>query len=62
MDKLVLSCYNLIEERLLEREEFAKKRWADVTIRDNFVFSKTMEQYCDLYRQLLELIFNVKIR
>ena len=27
----------------MEREVIAKKRWSDATIRDNFVFSKTME-------------------
>lgn len=46
----------------MEREIIAKKRWSDATIRDNFVFSKTMEMYSDLCRQLLELILNLKIR
>lgn len=46
----------------MEREVIAKKRWFDATIRDNFVFSKTMEMYSDLCRQLLELILNIKIR
>ena len=46
----------------MEREVIAKKRWFDATIRDNFVFSKTMEMYSDLCRQLLELILNLKIR
>ncbi len=46
----------------MEREVIAKKRWSDATIRDNFVFSKTMEMYSDLCRRLLELILNLKIR
>ena len=46
----------------MEREVIAKKRWSDATIRDNFVFSKTMEMYSDLCCQLLELILNLKIR
>ena len=46
----------------MEREVIAKKRWSDATIRDNFVFSKTMEMYSDLCRQLLEFILNFKIR
>ena len=45
----------------MEREVIANKRWIDATIRDNFVFSKTMEMYTDLCRQLLELILNLKI-
>ena len=39
----------------------AEARWAEATIRDNFVFSKTMELYPDLCRRLLELILNIKI-
>ena len=45
----------------MRREVIAKKRWTDATIRDNFVFSKTMELHSDLCRQLLELILNLKI-
>lgn len=40
----------------------AETKWANATIQDNFVFSKTMELYPDLCRQLLELILNVKIK
>lgn len=46
----------------MERELIAKKRWFDASIRDNFVFSKTMELYPDLCRQLLEFILHIKIR
>lgn len=37
-------------------------KWTNATIRDNFVFSKTMELYPDLCRRLLELILNIKIK
>ena len=37
-------------------------KWTNATIRDNFVFSKTMELYPDLCRHLLELILNIKIK
>ena len=37
-------------------------QWHDATIRDNFVFGKTMELYPDLCRQLLELILDIKIK
>ena len=42
-------------------EQIAETRWANATIRDNFVFGKTMELYPDLCRRLLELILNVRI-
>ena len=38
------------------------KQWHDATIRNNFVFGKTMELYPDLCRQLLELILDIKIK
>lgn len=40
----------------------AKNLWLNATIRDNFVFSKTMELYPDLCRQLLEQILKIKIK
>lgn len=46
----------------MERELIAKKRWFDASIRDNFVFSKTMELYPHLCQQLLEFILHIKIR
>ncbi|MBR1647439.1 MAG: Rpn family recombination-promoting nuclease/putative transposase [Selenomonadaceae bacterium] len=36
-------------------------KWESLTIRDNFIFSKTMESEPDLCRYLLELILRVKI-
>ena len=44
------------------REQLADKQWHDATIRDNFVFGKTMELYPNLCRQLLELILDIKIK
>ena len=40
----------------------AKNLWLNATIRDNFVFSKTMELHPDLCRQLLEQILKIKIK
>ena len=40
----------------------AETKWANATIQDNFIFSKTMELYPDLCRQLLELILDIKIK
>lgn len=37
-------------------------KWETLTIRDNFIFSKTMEFAPDLCRQLLEMILHVKIK
>ena len=45
----------------MEREVIANKRWIDATIRDNFVFGRTMELYPDICRRLLEIILNVEI-
>lgn len=39
-----------------------ENKWANATIQDNFIFSKTMELYPDLCRQLLELILDIKIK
>ncbi len=43
-------------------ERTAETKWANATIQDNFVFSKTMELYPDLCRQLLELILGIRIK
>ena len=39
-----------------------ENKWANATIQDNFIFSKTMELYPDLCRQLLELILDIPIK
>ena len=43
-------------------KDILAKKWLNVSIKDNFIFGKTMELYPDLCRQLLELILNVKIK
>ena len=45
----------------MANKQFANQ-WHDATIRDNFVFGKTMELYPDLCRQLLEWILDIKIK
>ena len=37
------------------------KQWKDLTIRDNFIFSKTMEMNPCLCKKLLEEILRIKI-
>ncbi len=44
-----------------EREAIARKKWEESTIRDNFVFGKTMEMNPDLCQTLLEYILKTKI-
>ena len=39
-----------------------KKDWDSVTIKDNFIFGKTMEMNPEICRQLLEKILNIKIK
>ena len=41
-------------------QQLIEKQWQAATIKDNFLFGKTMELYPDLCRRLLELILNVK--
>jgi len=41
---------------------FVEQKWLDASIKDNFIFGKTMELYPDLCRQLIELILNIKIK
>ena len=40
----------------------AETKWANATIQDNFIFSKTMELFPELCRQLLELILDINIK
>ena len=46
----------------MKDEQFFYAQWETLTIRDNFIFSKTMESAPDLCRQLLEMILHVKIK
>ena len=43
-------------------EQKLYEKWQSLTIRDNFIFSKVMEEYPDICRRLLEKILNVKIK
>ena len=38
-----------------------QKQWLDASFNDNFVFSKTLELFPDICKQIIELILNVKI-
>ena len=39
-----------------------EKLWAEATIRNNFIFSRTMEMFPDICRELLEIILHIKIK
>ena len=39
-----------------------ENQWDNATIKNNFIFSKTMEMFPNLCRQLLEFILNMKIK
>ena len=47
---------------MTEIEKKLYEKWQSLTIRDNFIFSKVMEEYPDICRRLLEKILNVKIK
>lgn len=42
-------------------QQLIDKQWQNASIKDNFIFGKTMELYPNLCRHLLELILSVKI-
>lgn len=46
----------------MSREKSGKKDWNSATIKDNFIFGRTMEMNPELCRQLLEKILKIKIR
>ena len=39
-----------------------EQKWQNATIRDNFIFSKTLEMYPDICQSLIEKILNIKIK
>lgn len=41
--------------------ELIEKKWRDSTFKDNFVFSKTLELFSDLCKELLEIILQFNI-
>ena len=42
-------------------EKFLEQKWQSLTIQDNFIFSRVMEENPDLCQQMIEMILNVKI-
>ena len=38
-----------------------QRAWEEATIQNNFIFSKTMEMYPELCKQLIEMILKIKI-
>ena len=46
----------------MSTKNITEKYWPNATIRNNFIFGKTIELYPDLCRRLLEIILNTKIR
>jgi len=46
----------------MTRKDILEKQWHNTTIKDNFIFGRTMEMYPDLCRYLLELILHMKIK
>lgn len=41
---------------------FLNQKWLNLTFKDNFIFSKTLELYPELCKQLLELILQINIK
>ena len=46
----------------MTNEEKILQKWDSLTIKDNFIFGKTMEVNADLCRRLIEQILNIKIK
>lgn len=46
----------------MTNEEKVLQKWEKLTIKDNFIFGKTMEVNSDLCRRLIEQILNIKIK
>ena len=42
-------------------KDFIKRKWDDASFNDNFIFSKTLELFPDICKQIIELILNVKV-
>ena len=38
-----------------------QKQWQDASFNDNFIFSKTLELFPDICKQIIELILNIKV-
>ena len=58
------SCFviKLNRGETMTNKKSIEKKWLNASIKDNFIFGKTMELYPDLCCKLLELILNIKIK
>lgn len=45
----------------MANQDSIQKQWNAVSFNDNFVFSKTLELFPDICKQVIELIFNVRV-
>ena len=52
---------NSVTKRTFSELKAALRRWHKLTIRDNFLFQKTMQEYPELCKKLCELIIGRKI-
>ena len=43
-------------------KNYVSKKWRDATIKDNFIFSKTLEMNPEICRRLIELILNIRVK
>ena len=43
-------------------ETTIEQKWQNATFQDNFVFSKTLELFPDLCKQLIEIILNIRVK
>ncbi len=42
-------------------ELYAFEKWEDLTLANNFIFCKVMEENPDICKELLEMLLNIKI-
>lgn len=42
-------------------QDSIQQQWDNASFNDNFVFSKTLELFPDICKQIIELILNVKV-
>jgi len=46
----------------MDNSDFLQQKWLNLTFKDNFIFSKTLELFPDLCKKILELILQVNIK
>ena len=39
-----------------------EQKWLNSTFQDNFIFSKTLELFPDICKQLIEIILNIRVK